>query len=248
MHEVMSQKNGQAAESALSDDTPQLHERQDVSFEEWRPLYPQQVIRAFLLQMKVLDPAFLQQTRLVTYYTLLMARKLNFTPQDERNLAYSSLLHDLGQLGMDRRIIEKRESLTTEEWEVFRAHPINSVKILSPFHCFRDISPIIKHHHERFDGTGYPDGLTGEQIPLMSRLIAVADAFVAMTSERPYRGALMMSDALETIAEKKGKQFDPKIASLFITAVLENLKRRSIKGRPAKLVDTDIGQQSSAQP
>jgi len=237
---VMSQKNGRAAQTASSQDAHRFQERKGVLFAEWRLIHPHQVIRAFLSQMKILDPALLKHTRSVTYYTLLMARNLNFTPQDERELVYSALLHDLGQTGIDRRIIEKRERLTPKEWEVIRAHPINSVKILSSFPCFLDISPVIRHHHERFDGTGYPDGLKGEQIPLMSRLIAVVDAFVAMTNDRPYRGALMISDALETIEENKEKQFDPKIANLFIAVVVENLKRRAVRERPAQKVNADI--------
>jgi HD-GYP domain-containing protein (c-di-GMP phosphodiesterase class II) len=146
----------------------------------------------------------------------------------------------LGKIGIDQRIIEKRERLTPQEWEIIRAHPINSVKILSSFPCFLDISPIIRHHHERFDGTGYPDGLKGEQIPFMSRLITVVDAFVAMTNVRSYQASLTISDALETIEENKGKQFDPKLTTPFIALVLETLKRRAVRGQTAQKVNADM--------
>jgi polar amino acid transport system substrate-binding protein len=236
----MSQKNGCTAENASSPQAHRVQERRDVLFSGWRLIHPHQVIRAFLSQMKILDPALLAHTRTVTYYALLMARNLTFAPQDERELLYCALLHDLGLMGIDRRIIEKRERLTPQEWEVIRAHPVNGEKILSSLPCFLDISPIIRHHHERFDGTGYPDGLTGEQIPFKSRLIAVVDAFDAMTNNRPYQGALGISDALETIDGNKGKQFDPKLADIFTAVVVENLKRRAVRERTAQKVKTDI--------
>jgi polar amino acid transport system substrate-binding protein len=237
---VMSHKNGRADQSASSPQAHRVQERRDVLFSGWRLIHPHQVIRAFLSQMKILDPALLAHTRKVTYYALLLARRSNFSPQDEREVLYSALLHDLGLMGIDRRIIEKRERLSPQEWEVIRAHPINGERILSSFPCFLDISPIIRHHHERFDGTGYPDGLKGEQIPFKSRLIAVVDAFDAMTNNRPYQGALGISDALETIDENKGKQFDPKLADLFTAVVIQNLKRRAVRQRTAQKVNADI--------
>ncbi|RLB07400.1 MAG: hypothetical protein DRG50_02985 [Deltaproteobacteria bacterium] len=181
-------------------------------------------IKSFLTQMEILDPALLEHSRLVTHYTLLMGRSLGFTSDDERKLLHSSLLHDLGKMGIDRQIIEKKGKLTPQEWELIRAHPLNSVKILSIFPYFRDIIPIVKHHHEWYDGTGYPDGLMGEEIPLMSRMIMVADAFVAMTSDRPYRAALTINEAVGIIRKNKGRQFDPKLVHLFITVVSEELK------------------------
>lgn len=237
---VMDQTNSQAAQTASFLDTNGFQESKSVLSTGWINLHPHQVIRAFLSQMKIMDPALLEHTRSVTHYTLLMARDLNLPKRDKRKLLYSALLHDLGKLGIDQRIIGKREKLTPEEWEIIRAHPINSVKILSSFPCFLDISPIIRHHHERFDGTGYPDGLKGEQIPLMARFITVVDAFVAMTNVRSYQASLTISDALETIEENKGKQFDPKLTPLFVAVVLETLKRRAVRGQTAQKVNVDI--------
>ena len=237
---IIDQNNSQAAQTASSLDTHRFQESEGVLSAGWISLHPHQVIRAFLSQMKIMDPALLEHTRSVTHYTLLMARDLNLPKRDKRKLLYSALLHDLGKLGIDQRIIEKREKLTPQEWEIIRAHPINSVKILSSFPCFLDISPIIRHHHERFDGTGYPDGLMGEQIPLMARFITVVDAFVAMTNVRSYQASLTISDALETIEENKGKQFDPKLTTLFVAVVLETLKRRAVRGQTAQTVNSDI--------
>jgi putative nucleotidyltransferase with HDIG domain len=240
MDMVMDQTNSQVAQTASFLDTNLFQERKSVLSAGWISLHPHLVIRAFLCQMKIMDPALLEHTRSVTHYTLLMARDLNLPKRDRRALLYSTLLHDLGKIGIDQRIMEKRERLTPQEWEIIRAHPINSVKILSSFPCFLDISPIIRHHHERFDGTGYPDGLKGEQIPFMSRLITVVDAFVAMTNVRTYQASLTISDALETIEENKGKQFDPKLTTPFIALVLETLKRRAVRGQTAQKVNADM--------
>jgi HD-GYP domain-containing protein (c-di-GMP phosphodiesterase class II) len=240
MDMIMDQNNSQAAQTASSLDTRRFQERRGVLSAGWISLHPHQVIRAFLSQMKIIDPALLEHTRSVTHYTLLMARNLNLPQRDRRELLYSTLLHDLGKIGIDKRIMEKREKLTPQEWEIIRAHPINSVKILSSFPCFVDICPIIRHHHERFDGTGYPDGLKGEQIPFMSRLITVVDAFVAMTNVRTYQASLTISDALETIEENKGKQFDPKLTTPFVAVVLETLKRRAVRGQTVQKVNADM--------
>ena len=237
---IIDQNNSQAAQTASSLDTHRFQESEGVLSAGWISLHPHQVIRAFLSQMKIMDPALLEHTRSVTHYTLLMARDLNLPKRDRRKLLYSALLHDLGKIGIDQRIMEKREKLTPQEWEIIRAHPINSVKILSSFPCFLDISPIIRHHHERFDGTGYPDGLTGEQIPFKSRLIAVIDSFDAMINNRPYQGAVGISDALETIDANKGKQFDPKLADLFTAVVVENLKQRAVRERTAPKANADM--------
>jgi polar amino acid transport system substrate-binding protein len=240
----MNQENVQTAPIGLKSNVTVSRSKNSTSdvYAEWtelRLIRPQQLIRAFLSQMKLLDPALLRHTRSVTYYTLLVARHLNLEQKDKRELLYSTLLHDVGKIGLDRRIIEKKEKCTPEEWEIIRAHPINGQKILSFFPCFLNVGPIIRHHHERFDGTGYPDGLAGEQIPFKSGLIAIVDAFVAMTNVRAYQASLNVSDALETIVQNKGKQFDPKLADIFVTVIIENLKRRAAREQKAPKPDTD---------
>lgn len=231
MNVTMGAKGGHVVHAVSSLHSRHPDERRGELTSKGEVIRPHHVIRSFLAQMKIVDPSLLAHSRSVTYYTLLMARAIGLTHEDERKLLYSSLLHDLGQMCIDRRIIEKRERLTPEDWEVIRVHPLSSEKILSPFPCFLEITPIVRHHHERYDGTGYPDGLKGDEIPFMSRLITLTDAFVAMTSERPYRAALMISDALEIIEERKEKQFDPKLAGLFIAVVIETLKRRRERTR-----------------
>jgi len=198
------------------------------SMPELELVFQELVIEAYLTQMELFDPALLQQSRSVTQYALLIARRHEFTPEDERKLEHSSLLHDLGMMCIDRRIITKRGKLTSRESQRIRTHPLDAVRILSTFRFFEDVIPIIKHHHEWYDGTGYPDRLVGEEIPLMSRIIMIADAFVAMTSERPYRAALTVNEALGIINENQGTQFDPTLVPLFNTVVAEDLPSSSL--------------------
>ena len=188
----------------------------------WGFIHQQTVIIAFLTQMEIFDPALLKRLRTVAHYTLMMAQSLVFTPEDKDKLLNSSLLYDVGMMGVDRRIIEKKDKLNPQEWKIIRAHPLNGVKILSPFPFFREILPIIMYHHEWYDGTGYPEGLMGEDIPLMSRVIMIADAFVAMTTDRPYRAAFPIKKALGIIKQNKGRQFDPQLVPHFTNVVKED--------------------------
>ena len=113
-------------------------------------------------------------------------------------------------------------NLTPEERKIINAHSLNSAKVLSVFPYFHDIIPVVRHHHEWYDGTGYPDRLIGENIPFMSRIIMIADAFVAMTSDRPYRDALTTDEALSEIEKNKGIQFDPNLINFFTIVFLED--------------------------
>ncbi len=192
----------------------------------WGFIHQQAVIMSFLTQMEIFDPALLKQCRSVAHYTVLMAQSLEFAPEEENKLLNSSLLYDLGMIGIDRRIREKRGNLTPQEWEIIRAHPLNGVKILSHFPFFCEILPVVMHHHEWYDGTGYPDSLMGEDIPLLSRIIMIVDAFVALTTDRPYRAALTINKALDVIRYNKGRQFDPKLIYPFIKVVSEDFYRR----------------------
>ena len=172
--------------------------------------------------MEIFDPTLLRHLRTVAYYTQLMAQNLVFTPEDKEKLLNSSLLYDVGMMGVDRRIIEEKDKLKPQERKIIQAHPLNGVKILSPFPFFREILPIIMHHHEWYDGTGYPTGLMGEDIPFMSRVITIADTFVALTSDRPYRSAFPINKAIGIIKRNKGRQFDPQLVPHFINVVKED--------------------------
>lgn len=127
-----------------------------------------------------------------------------------------ALLHDIGKIGIPETILNKRGRLTPEEYEYIKMHPAAGEKIVSHIDLFRPYLSIIRNHHERYDGRGYPDGLSGEDIPLLARIVTIADAYDAMTSSRPYREALVPEFAVEELKLGSGSQFDPQLVDLFI--------------------------------
>lgn len=131
-------------------------------------------------------------------------------------LEYAALFHDVGKIGIPDSILLKDGKLTENEYEIIKIHPEMGVNILSSIDFLADVLPIIKHHHENFIGTGYPDQLKGEDIPLGARIIAIADTYDAMTSNRPYRKKISHDAAVEEIVRCKGYQFDNTIVVAFL--------------------------------
>jgi len=148
-----------------------------------------------------------------------IGRKIGLNENDLEILRYAGLLHDIGKIGIDDKILRKPGPLDSSEWIKMKEHPLKGVAILDEVHAFKELIPIIKYHHEKYDGTGYCEGLKGENIPLGSRIIAVADAFDAMTSNRSYRKALTVREAVQRLLEGKGTQFDPLLVDVFISLV-----------------------------
>jgi len=140
-------------------------------------------------------------------------------------LEYGSLLHDIGKIGIPEKILKKPSSLTKEEFEIIKNHPDIGANILKTIDYFSPIIPMIKYHHENFDGTGYPEGLKGYEIPLEARILSISDKFDALTSKRPYRDAYTIPQALNIIQEISGTQLDPEIVNLFIEKKIYNIKK-----------------------
>jgi putative two-component system response regulator len=128
-------------------------------------------------------------------------------------------LHDIGKMGVPDSIVHKTGTLTDEEWAIMRRHPQYAYELLSPIAYLRQALDIPWCHHEKWDGTGYPRGLKGEQIPLPARLFAVVDVWDALTTDRPYRKAWTREKAIEYIREQAGKHFDPKVVGIFIKEI-----------------------------
>jgi HD-GYP domain-containing protein (c-di-GMP phosphodiesterase class II) len=145
-----------------------------------------------------------------------IGRELKFSEEQLRDLHFAAMLHDAGEIGIPEAILKKPRQLSGEEYQIIKEHPKKSVEILSPLERLKPAIAIIMHHHEKFDGTGYPAGLKGEKIPLGARIMAVADSFEAMTSRRPYRKSTSVPDAIKEIKKHSGTQFDPRVIEAFL--------------------------------
>jgi HD-GYP domain-containing protein (c-di-GMP phosphodiesterase class II) len=153
-------------------------------------------------------------------WALTLAKLLNFSPDEARDLAAAAVLHDIGKIGIPDAILGKPGKLTLREKAVMRKHPELGWSFVRTIPGCRRMSEMILHHHEMWSGGGYPSGLRGKEIPLGSRIVAIADAFDAMTTSRPYRAALSASVALERLRAAAGSQFDPELVEAFSRHVL----------------------------
>jgi len=150
----------------------------------------------------------------VAHVAVLVARHLGWQGEDLDCLRYAALLHDVGKIGIPDSILQKPAPLLPAEYEIIQRHAQIGSDLINRITSLSCIAPIILHHHERFDGYGYPHGLRGEEIPLASRILAVVDALDAMTSPRPYRAPLSLADAMHELHRGAGSQFDPAVVSL----------------------------------
>ena len=162
------------------------------------------------------DPYTIGHSTRVTQYAVAIAEAMGLPAEDVEEIRLASLLHDVGKIGIPDRVLNKTDRLTEEEFSAIKMHPTMSVKIIEPLPHLANIIPVIYHHHEHFDGTGYVEGKAGDKIPLGSRIIAAADAFEAMTSDRPYRQALSREQAMAQLRNKAGTQFDPEVVGYFL--------------------------------
>jgi response regulator RpfG family c-di-GMP phosphodiesterase len=149
-------------------------------------------------------------------YSLAVAETLNLPEEERLLLKYATALHDIGKIGVDESILRKPNRLTPEEFEEIKSHPSKGASIIKDVEFLSSVAPIIYHHHERYDGKGYPGGLAGQQIPVGSRIVAVLDTYDAMTSDRPYRKALHREAALMELQACSGTQFDPVVVDAFL--------------------------------
>lgn len=155
----------------------------------------------------------------VAEYAVMLAGKMGYTGEKLEKLKFAALLHDIGKIGISEDIINKPSRLTDEEYEIIKTHSVIGGNILSEISEIPDIYIGARWHHERFDGGGYPDRRTGDDIPEIARIIGVADAYDAMTSNRSYRGALSQEKVLGEIEKGKGSQFDPQMADIMIELI-----------------------------
>jgi len=174
-------------------------------------------VRSLAAAIDAKDPYTRGHSERVNRFCTVIAKELGLDEKMQKNVQLCALLHDVGKIGVPISVLRKKEKLTDEDWAYIRRHPVLGAEIISPIRQLAELAPSIRHHHERYDGTGYPDNLKGEQIPLIGRMLAVADTFDALTSERPYRNGLSDKAALEEIEACKGTQLDPMCVEAFLS-------------------------------
>lgn len=170
------------------------------------------------------DPYTRGHSDRVSEFSVLIGKKMGLDDETLHTLKIGGLFHDIGKIGIPDSILLKESKLSDEEYSQIKNHPTIGAHMLGDAAVFKDIIPIVKHHHERFDGRGYPSQLAGENIPFIARIAAVADTFDAMTSKRTYRDALPLSVVKEEIEKCSGTQFDPKIAKVFLDILNNDYK------------------------
>ena len=164
------------------------------------------------------DPYTGGHTRRVTQYSLAISKYLQLKPLEKKWLKITSVLHDVGKVGIEDQILKKPEQLTPEEFEMIKRHCNIGVEIIEHVRQLRESIPGVKYHHEQLDGKGYPSGLKGDEIPVLAKIVAVADTFDAMTTNRPYRKAMEKEAAIKELERCSGRQFDEKVVEAFIQA------------------------------
>jgi len=182
------------------------------------------------------DPYTRGHSERVTEYSLVIADEMKLDLKTREILHIAALLHDIGKIGIDDSILRKPSGLSKAEYNLIKQHPGKGANIMAPIKQLQKIIPSMRHHHERYDGEGYPDGIRGEEIPLPARIIAVADTFDAMTSDRPYQVATDEEEVMELIKSWAGTRFDPKVCEAFIQAFRNNrikgIKRKMLEEKP----------------
>jgi len=181
-----------------------------------------ETIMAFSEALEARDLYTAGHSRRVMEYSKSIGQRIKLDKQDIEDLKRSALLHDIGKIGIPDTILRKQTKLTDEEYATIKSHPKTGASILHYIKSFKDLVPAVYHHHEQFDGDGYPDGIKGTAIPLHARIIAIADTFDAMTSSRSYRKALSFRTALSELERNKGVQFDPDITDIFLEILNES--------------------------
>jgi putative nucleotidyltransferase with HDIG domain len=181
-----------------------------------------ETIMAFSDALEARDQYTAGHSRRVMEYSKSIGERMRLDKQDIEDLKKSALLHDIGKIGIPDTILKKQGKLTDEEYAIIKSHPETGTAILKNIKSFKHLVPAVFHHHEQFDGEGYPNGIKGKEIPLYARIIAITDTFDAMTSSRSYRNALSFRTALSELERRKGTQFDPDIADIFIEILQES--------------------------
>ena len=182
-------------------------------------------IKAFVNTIEAKDPYTRGHTERVAEYATAVAEGMGLAPEEVETIRFGAILHDIGKLGVYEQILWKPTALDEDEWKIVKSHPETGASILGGIRFLEKAIDIVRHHHERLDGKGYPDGLKDNELSLNARIACVADSFDAMTSDRPYRDALPVEEAVAQMEKKSGTQFDPRVTQTFTRLIREgNIK------------------------
>jgi putative nucleotidyltransferase with HDIG domain len=185
---------------------------------EMRNLYLS-TIQALNKTVEAKDPYTSGHANRVEKFAVELAKAYHLPFESIQNLKTASILHDIGKIGIHDEILNKASRLTQEEYQEIMRHPAIGAEIISKVNFLSDITTIVKHHHERYDGKGYPDGLSGEDIPIEAAILTIADSYDAMTSDRPYRTAMTPEEALSELQKNAGTQFHPDLVKVFVSII-----------------------------
>jgi putative nucleotidyltransferase with HDIG domain len=197
-----------ASQAAIAIENAQLFERTQRTYFE--------TIRSLAQALEARDPYTRGHSERVTQYALAIGEAMNMDATHLKLLEHAGLLHDIGKIGISDLILHKTSKLSPADRALIEKHPLLGGSILGPIRFLENVQHIVRHHHERYDGSGYPQGLAGKAIPLAARIVAVADSFDAMTSDRPYRPAMSRNEAMEELRKNSGTQFDPAVVAVFL--------------------------------
>ena len=178
-----------------------------------------QSLQALANALEAKDPYTAGHSQRVAAMACRLALEMNCPAQHAQMVSQAGLLHDIGKIGVSEAVLRKPGKLTAEEWTEMKSHPVVGAEIVAPLDFFSEGATLIRCHHERFDGSGYPDGLKAEEIPLGARIVAVADVYDALTTDRPYRPRLTTPDALKLLDEMSGHGLDPSLVTVFVESV-----------------------------
>jgi len=223
--------------------THRLLEQVEQRAEENRKLYEEvreryrETVRAFAAAIDVKDKYTQGHSERVGRYSEIIAREMGWSEEEVEGIQIAGYLHDIGKLIVDRDIINAPYNIDAKSSSELNRHPAAGYEILAPIkHPYADIPLMARHHHERLDGRGYPDGLTDEQIPLGAKIVSLADSFDAMTTDRPYRRRRSFEDVVRDLRENSGKQFDGKVVAAFARAILKEVNGETKDRRITKML------------
>jgi len=228
---------------SLYEDLRAMNEKLTKSLEEMRQV-TRGIVAAFSLVISKIDPHYTHEhvSRSVEYASKIIARLrekgVSFGGMQEEALLAGILLHDVGKIFTPKEILFKPGPLSDEEWKIMRRHPVDGAEILEQIAGLKEMAKIVRYHQEAYDGSGYPDGLKGEQIPIGARIATVVDAFDAMVTDRPYHKGMPIERAIEELKRNRGTQFDPTVVDVMIALYEEGTLKPAQLPEPAHPVDS----------